>query len=171
MPVQVGDRAPDFELPSRYVRDERRYDTLRLSDALGERPVLLQFFPSPFTGGCEAQMCAVRDQKDALYEAQGVTVWGVTGHYPILITLWAKEHHFGVPILADYEHTVSEAYVGFEPPELSAGLKWITNRGLVGISQDGVVRYVKVHPLPPTDEDVREAIEAVADREAARAAD
>ena len=161
MPVKVGDRAPDFELPSRYVRDERRYETLRLSEELKERPVLLQFFPSPFTGGCEAQMCAVRDQKDALYEQQGVTVWGVTGHYPILITLWAKEHHFGVPILSDYEHTVSEAYVGFESPELSAGLKWITNRGLVAIDREGVVRYVRVHPLPPTDEDVREAIASV----------
>lgn len=72
---------------------------------------MLQFFPLPFTQTCLAQMCAVRDDVDR-YSGQGVTVWGVTGHYPQLIAAWDRENDFGVPILADYDHEVSRAYVG-----------------------------------------------------------
>lgn len=51
MPVKVGDPAPDFELPGRYDRETGHYTMHRLSEALKEGPVLLHFFPAPFTGG------------------------------------------------------------------------------------------------------------------------
>ncbi len=85
--------------------------TYRLSEALGRGGVVLQFFPLPYTGTCEAQMCAVRDHIDD-YEAADVTVYGITGHYPQLLKAWDAEHHFGAEILADYDHEVSRSCVG-----------------------------------------------------------
>ena len=43
--LEIGDQAPGFELPG------SDGTTHRLSDYLGERPVVLAFFPKAFTGG------------------------------------------------------------------------------------------------------------------------
>lgn len=43
--LEIGDQAPGFELPGSDGA------THRLADYLGERPVVLAFFPKAFTGG------------------------------------------------------------------------------------------------------------------------
>jgi peroxiredoxin len=162
MPVKVGDEAPQFELLGE--RAGKDAPTYRLADALRDGGVVLQFFPLPFTTTCLAQMCAVRDHVD-LYTDRGVTVWGVTGHYPQLIAAWEREEHFGVPILADYDHEISRAYVGLYEDVLPANLRLTTKRAVVGISHDGIVRYVWISDTTreaPSDEVVREAIQAAA---------
>lgn len=47
MALEMGQRAPDFEVPS------TTRDRLRLSDALAESPggLIVAFFPLAFTGG------------------------------------------------------------------------------------------------------------------------
>ena len=159
MPLQPGDEAPDFELYGKKAADAPKY---RLSDALEKGGVVLQFFPLPFTGTCEKQMCAARDGIDD-YRSAGVTVFGVTGHYPQLIEAWDREHGFNVPILADYDHEVSRAYVGLYEDPLPQGLRLTSKRGVVGISADGIVRSVWVTETPgvaPSGEVVAEAIAA-----------
>lgn len=164
MPLQPGENAPDFELYGKVAADGPRY---RLSDALKEGGVVLQFFPLPFSGTCEAQMCAVRDNIGG-YRAAGVTVLGVTGHYPQLIEAWDREHAFDVPILADYDHEVSRSYVGlYEDPILPQGLRLTSKRAVVAVSSDGIVRFVWITETPgvaPSDEVVREAIDAASGR-------
>jgi peroxiredoxin len=164
MAVKVGDRAPDFELFSQELLEGTppRFKSYRLSAALEQGPVVLHFFPMPFTGVCEAQMCAVRDQLIPAYRSRGVQVWGVTGHYPFPIQAWDREHHFGVPVLADYEHTVSEQYVGTYADLL--GLRRTTRRGVVAVSRDGIVRHVWITDDPlvaPGQEVVAEAVASV----------
>lgn len=102
--------------------------------------VVLQFLLLPFTRTCLAQMWAVRDDVDR-YSGQGVTVLGVTGHYPQLIAAWDRENDFAVTILAVYEHEVSRAYVGLYEDVLPLNLRLTTKRGVVGISPDGRVGY------------------------------
>lgn len=107
-------------------------------------------------------MNTVRDTVDRYKEA-GVAVWGVTATAPSIIAAWAREHHFGVPILSDYERTVSEAYVGLYSPEDNLPLARTTKRGLVGIGQDGTVRHVWFtddSPIQPSDEEIGQAIAA-----------
>jgi hypothetical protein len=58
--IQVGDKAPDFTLPS------QSGDEVRLADRLGERVVVLYFYPKDNTSGCTAEACAFRDS----YETQ-----------------------------------------------------------------------------------------------------
>jgi peroxiredoxin len=43
--LKVGDRAPDFSLPSTIGKE------VKLSDYLGKKTVVLSFFPAAFTGG------------------------------------------------------------------------------------------------------------------------
>jgi thioredoxin-dependent peroxiredoxin len=164
MTVKVGDPAPDFELFGERDPETGTYRLHRLSEGLNEGPIILHFFPAPFTRTCQVQMDEVRDRAENLYGAHGVTVWGVTGHYPWLIQQWEREYHFGVPILADYEHTVSEEYVGTYRPDLMSGLRHTTKRGVIGVGTDGRVRSVWVTDEPgvaPSEEDVEAAIDAV----------
>jgi len=160
MPVAVGDRAPEFELLGKLWGADA--PTYVLSDALAQGGVVLQFFPLPYTGVCEAQMCAVRDHIEDYREA-GVTVYGVTGHYPMLLKVWDAEHAFGAEVLADYDHEVSRAYVGLYEDPLPSGLRLATKRAVVGISRDGIVRSVWIGELPgvgPDEQVVAEAISA-----------
>jgi hypothetical protein len=50
--IQVGDQAPDFTLPSQTGQP------VRLRDRLGERVVVLYFYPKDDTPGCTAEACA-----------------------------------------------------------------------------------------------------------------
>lgn len=107
-------------------------------------------------------MCAVRDHI-ADYRDAGVTVYGITGHYPQLLAAWDKEHAFGVPILADYDHEVSRAYVGLYEDVLPSNLRLTSKRAVVAISTDGVVRYSWISEAPgegPSQEVVEAAITA-----------
>jgi glutaredoxin-dependent peroxiredoxin len=105
-------------------------------------------------------MCAVRDHIDD-YHGAGVTVYGVTGHYAMLLKAWDDEFHFGATLLADYDHEVSRAYVGLYEDPLPAGLRLTTQRAVIGISRDGVVRSVWTTEVPgigPSEDVVAEAI-------------
>lgn len=163
MPVSVGDDAPDFELPGRFDRESGTYRMVRLSESLADGPVILHFFPAPFTSTCEGQMCGVRDSVDRYLDA-GAAVWGVTTHPPVVVRNWARAHRFGVPILADYDRAVSESYVGLYAPRQHLGVALCAKRGVVAVGADGVVRHVWVSDDPdvaPTDEEIGRALEAV----------
>ncbi len=69
-PLQIGDKAPDFALPSDEGGD------IRLGDFAG-RPLVVYFYPKDDTTGCTSEakaFTAARPQFDAL----GVTVVGVS---------------------------------------------------------------------------------------------
>jgi glutaredoxin-dependent peroxiredoxin len=166
MPLRVGDPAPNFRLMGERDRDTGKFRMYELSESLRESPVVLHFFPAPFTTTCEEQMCTVRDRVDA-YRGEGVTVWGVTGFPPAIISAWARQHHFGVPILADYDHKVSEEYVGLYSPDRFPNVALTTKRGVVSVGQDGTVRHVWVPDesgVAPPDEEIEAAIGAATRR-------
>jgi peroxiredoxin len=166
MPLRVGDAAPDFELMGERDRETGRFRTYRLSEALSDSPVVLHFFPAPFTMTCQEQMCTVRDRVDS-YQGEGVTVWGVTGFPPTIIAAWARQHHFGVPVLADYDHGVSDTYVGLYSPDRYPSVAMATKRGVVSIGRDGSVRHVWIpegSDVPPPDEEIEAAIGAAVRR-------
>src|ERR1700748_1044909 len=72
-PLQVGDRAPDFTLPS------QSGEPVRLSDRFGERVVVLYFYPRDETRGCTAEACAFRDSHEVFTEAGAEVIGGSSG--------------------------------------------------------------------------------------------
>ena len=69
--VRAGDTAPDFTLPA------QSGDLVRLKDRLGNRVVVLYFYPRDDTRGCTAEACAFRDSHEVFAEA-GAEVIGVS---------------------------------------------------------------------------------------------
>src|SRR5262245_59735904 len=69
--IQVGDKAPDFTLPAQSGAP------VRLQYRLGERVVVLYFFPKDDTRGCTAEACAFRDSYEVFNDA-GAEVIGLS---------------------------------------------------------------------------------------------
>ena len=126
---QVGDPAPDFELPG-------TEGPFRLSDHRGERVVLL-FYPGDDTPGCTKQFCAYRDDSDKI-EALGATVVGISGQDIDSHERFIAKHGLTVPLLADVGRKVAGEY-GLTAPVIG------TRRAVIIVDEEGIVRYRHVH--------------------------
>jgi len=69
--LKVGDPAPAFELSDAHGR------IVRLQDFLGQKPVVLYFYPKDNTPGCTAEACSFRDAYEDFQEV-GAEVIGVS---------------------------------------------------------------------------------------------
>ncbi|WP_339717578.1 peroxiredoxin [Cyclobacterium amurskyense] len=58
MGLRIGQKAPDFTLPSTSGSD------FKLSKDFFGKACIIYFYPKDFTGGCTAQACEFRDQFD-----------------------------------------------------------------------------------------------------------
>jgi alkyl hydroperoxide reductase subunit AhpC len=58
--VKVGDKAPDFTLPSQMG------DNVTLSEFLGKKNIVLYFYPKDETPGCIKEACTFRDNYEQL---------------------------------------------------------------------------------------------------------
>jgi thioredoxin-dependent peroxiredoxin len=140
--VDVGDRAPDFELPGTGGA------TCRLSNLRG-RKVVLAFYPGDDTRVCTAQFCSYRDNGDRLdrldAEVLGISPQSVDSH-----ERWMQERSLNVPLLADEDLAVARSYgvTGWVGPfaklaglnESGPGGRYVM-RAIFVVDGEGVVRY------------------------------
>jgi peroxiredoxin len=95
MPIEVGQEAPDFELP-----DQNR-QKIRLSDFRGKKNVVLVFYPFTFTGVCTAELCGLRDDPGA-FETADAQVLAVSCDTPFAQAKFAEEQGYTFPVLSDF---------------------------------------------------------------------
>lgn len=94
MPAQVGSPAPEFTLV-----DQHR-NQVSLADLRG-RKSLIVFIPFPFTGICDAEACALRDNLSAL-QGLDANVVVITTHAIPVNKKWAADEGLEFPVLSDY---------------------------------------------------------------------
>jgi peroxiredoxin Q/BCP len=127
---QVGEPAPDFELPG-------TAGTFRLSDHRGERVVLL-FYPGDGTPVCTRQFCSYRDHAED-FAGLGATAVGISTQDVDSHEQFTAKHSLTVPLLADVDGAVAKAY--------GAHSRMGTKRAVIAVDEDGVVRYRHDHLL------------------------
>ncbi len=128
MAVEIGSEAPDFTLKDQDGND------VTLSSFRGEKAVALVFYPFTFTGVCEGELCALRDDLSD-YEAAGVQVLAVSCDSRFAQAQWAEKQGYGFPVLSDFwpHGEVAKAYGVFNDALGCA------NRGTFVIGTDGTV--------------------------------
>ena len=127
--VQVGDKAPDFALPS------QTGDQVRLSDRLGERVVVLYFYPKDNTRGCTAEACAFRDSHEVFTDA-GAEVIGVSSDSADKHAAFAGQHKLPFTLLSDAGGQVRKSY------GVPSVLGMLPGRVTYVIDRTGTVRHV-----------------------------
>lgn len=145
---QVGELAPDFELPG---TDK----PFKLSEHRGERVVLL-FYPGDDTPVCTRQFCSYRDRA-ADFAALEATVVGISSQDLDSHRDFIEKHRLTVPLLADVGGTVARAY--------SASNRLGTKRAVIVIDEHGIVRHRHDHMLGldyQSVDELREALDALA---------
>ncbi len=153
MPLEVGQKAPDFSLVDAY----RKQRTLK--EFLGKKTVLV-FYPAAFTGVCTKEMCSFRDSLAAFNEL-GAQVVGISVDSPFANKAFADQNQIKFPLLSDFTRYVSSQYTG-----LMLGLSGINGyvtakRSVFVLDAEGVVRYAWISDNPgmePNYEEVRNAI-------------
>ena len=144
--LNVGDAAPDFELPG--TGDK----TYRLADYRG-RKVVLAFYPGDFTAVCTKQFCSYRDESERLDEL-GADVLGISPQSVDSHERFTQEKSLNVPLLADEDKAVAKAYGVLAGP--------MVRRAIFVVDEKGIVRHRKVTLAGLTYESVADLEQAVA---------
>lgn len=163
--VDVGDAAPDFELPGTEGR------IFKLSEQRGHN-VVLAFYPGDATTVCTAQFCSYRDKADKLdrldAEVIGISPQSVDSH-----ERWTEEQELSVPLLADEDLAVSKRYgvtawlgplARFTELEDTPGGRYV-QRAIFIVDGGGIVRYRHVSRTGArfqSVEDIERALSAIA---------
>ena len=100
--LEVGIKAPDFELP------DQNGKTHRLSDYTGKK-VILYFYPKDNTAGCTKQACGFSERYPQFTE-KGAVILGVSKDSVSSHKRFEEKYGLAFTLLADPERKVIEAY-------------------------------------------------------------
>jgi peroxiredoxin Q/BCP len=100
--LQIGDKAPDFEL----VSDNG--SKVKLSSFLGKR-VVVYFYPKDDTPGCTSQACGFRDRYDVIEEKHAV-ILGISPDSVASHQQFKTKYNLPFRLLVDDQHRVADAY-------------------------------------------------------------
>lgn len=153
MSVRTGDRAPAFALPA------APGEVVDVGRAIGERPVVLLFFPLAFSSVCTSEMCAVRDDWGR-WEELDAEVYAISVDSPFVARRFREEHGLPFPVLSDFNKEVSRRYgVLYEE---YFGLRGVARRAAFVVGSKGLVVYDWVSErddVEPDYEALRTAVE------------
>lgn len=133
MPLPVGTKAPNFTLKTQ--TPEGLVD-VTLSENLGQKNIVLLFFPAAFTGVCTQEMC---NATEGFCGFENAEVWGISVDSPFAQAAWAKQNGITIKLLSDYRREVVKAY-DVVWPDL-AGLGPSAARAAFVIDKEGIIRY------------------------------
>jgi len=145
--IQAGDKAPDFTLLS------QSGEPVRLHDRLGERVVVLYFYPKDDTPGCTAEACAFRDSHEVFTDA-GAEVIGVSSDSVDRHAAFAGRHKLPFTLLNDQGGQVRKSY------GVPALLGLLPGRVTYVIDREGTVRRV-FNSMTHINQHISDALEMV----------
>lgn len=130
MTVSVGQPAPEFQLP------DQDGSPTSLTDLVGSK-TLIVFMPFPFTGICDGEVCAIRDDLPSLADLDARVVV-ITCHARPTNARWATEHGMEFPVLSDFwpHGEVARAYGVFDER------MGVASRTTFVLDAEGIVREI-----------------------------
>ena len=134
--IRVGDRAPDFSLPS------TTGETVALKDYRGKSNVVLSFVPAAWTPVCSDQWPGYNIARE-LFERSDAVLLGVSVDNIPTLHAWTLEMGgLWFPVLSDFwpHGEVSDRYGVLRSDGVS-------ERALFVVDKEGIVRYIDVHNI------------------------
>jgi peroxiredoxin len=149
----IGDKAPDFELPDTDMKLHK------LSDYRGKKTILA-FFPAAESPVCTAEMCALRDSIDQLHDLD-TNVVGISVDGPFANKFFVQNRHLNFPVLSDYKRDVIKRY-GIVMKNLASLKDYdAAKRSVFILNENGnvIYRWVSDSPLiEPNYNEIKDAL-------------
>ena len=154
MSLEIGDKAPDFILPT----DGGGKISLK---ALMGKKIVLYFYPKDDTSGCTAEACAFRDQLPDFSKVKAAIV-GVSRDSVASHDKFKTKFDLTFPLASDSEGNVSDAY-GTWAEKSMYGRKYMGMEGSTFLIDDkGVIRNIwRKVKVPGHADEVLKAAEAL----------
>ncbi|HEY7471358.1 MAG TPA: redoxin domain-containing protein [Gemmatimonadota bacterium] len=135
MTLTTGHVAPAFALPA------APGEIVDVGASIGERPVVLLFFPLAFSSVCTEELCEVRNDW-RLWQDLDAAVFGVSVDSPFVTRRFREELALPFPLLSDFNHEVGASYgVLYED---YFGLRGVARRAAFVIGTEGRIAYAWV---------------------------
>jgi thioredoxin-dependent peroxiredoxin len=129
MTVKVGDVAPDFTLTS------QSGSPVSLKDFIGQKAIVLYFYPKDDTPGCTAESCAFRDSYEVFKEV-GAEVIGVSSDSTQSHQQFANKYNLPFILLSDVGGKLRKLY------GVPATFGLLPGRVTYVIDKQGVVKHI-----------------------------
>jgi len=139
--------APDFTLVS------QKGETVTLSDLIGNKNIVLFFYPKDKSKGCTQQACAFRD-KYAVFKDLGAEVVGISSDDVASHVSFADEFRLPFILLSDKKGKVRKLY------KVKSTFGFIPGRVTFIIDKKGIVRHVFSSQFKPKKH-IKEALQAL----------
>jgi peroxiredoxin Q/BCP len=107
--LKVGDKAPDFSARGSLAGKEF---TFSLEDALKKGPVVVYFYPSAYTKGCDLEAHTFAQMKDK-FDAAGATIIGVSADSIERLNQFSADPEYCAgkfPVASDAKHEIATSY-------------------------------------------------------------
>ncbi|WP_275882880.1 redoxin domain-containing protein [Halorhabdus sp. BNX81] len=145
--LSSGEKPPAFTLPAAVEGD---IESVSLDEYLGDRIVILAFYPGDFNPACGEE--SDLDELDLFTMQPDVAVIGIAPDTVFSHRAFAEEYDLAIPLAADTRGEVADAYgVSFEDDHG----QHLTERAVFVIDLDGVVQYTwstrELREVPPTE--------------------
>jgi peroxiredoxin len=107
--LKTGDTAPDFSAKASLAG--KAFD-FSLKDALKKGPVVVYFYPSAFTGGCNIEAHTFAENKDK-FDAAGATIIGASADSIDRLNAFSSDPQYCAsrfPVASDADGSIAKAY-------------------------------------------------------------
>lgn len=154
MVLRIGQKVPDFSLP----------DTDKKLRSLGEfvrrGPLVIAFFPLAFSGTCDKEMCAFRDEL-VDFQDVGAQLVGISVDSAFTLRAFAQTYNLGFPLLSDFNKKVTKLFGVIHDPWVDLGYKGVAKRSVFLVDRKGVLRYRWSTEAPSDEPPYHDIIRAV----------
>ena len=151
MKIKVGDKAPDFTLPSQMG------DNVTLSEYFGKKNIVLYFYPKDESPGCTREACKFRDRYE-VFTSLGAEVLGISSDSLESHKSFATHHGLPFILLSVEDNKVRELY------GVSSTMGIIPGRVTYIIDKKGVVRHIFSSQFQP-EKHIEEALKILKELE------
>ncbi len=103
MPLQIGDNCPIFSL------ENQEGKAININDFIGQKILVIYFYPKDDTSGCTKEACSFRDSHEA-FKDLGCEVFGISSDSVSSHLKFAKKNRLTFNLLADIKQDVRNSF-------------------------------------------------------------
>ena len=151
MSLNIGDKAPNFELPDTDLK-------MRTLDEFKGKKIVLTFFVAASSPVCQNELCTLRDSWDELSKLNAQII-AISNDGPFANKAFAEKHKFNFPVLGDYNSKTIRDYDVLMKDLLHIKDYNAAKRSVFVIMEDGKIGYKWVSDDPlkePNYQEIKE---------------